>query len=160
MKEGGAVRPWEVRFLDLKRQVDDMFESLIYRPWAIGGQTTWRPALDLHETKDAYVVEVDLPGVAAEDVRIVVSERHLAVAGQRQSATPEGTLFNHCERQCGVFHRSLDFPQAVDPEQAKAEFHQGICRIVLPKRQPEAGKAVEGSSGAGHSQWVVQVTVR
>jgi HSP20 family molecular chaperone IbpA len=98
--------------------------------------------------------------VAPEEVRIVASERNLAVAGQRKPSTPIGTLVNHCERVCGVFHRSLDFPQVVDPDKATAEFHQGVCRIVLPKKRPEATKENEGPNSTGHSQLVIQVTVR
>jgi HSP20 family molecular chaperone IbpA len=46
-----------------------------------------------------------------------------------------------CERHCGAFERDLTFPEAVDPQQARAEYGHGTCRIFLPKRR--VGKAAE-----------------
>ncbi len=60
------LRRLDTAFLDLQRQVDEMFEELFYRPWANSGRTGWRLPLDLHETADAYLVEIDLPGIAPE----------------------------------------------------------------------------------------------
>jgi HSP20 family protein len=127
-----------------------MFEELVYRPWAISGRSGWHPPLDLHETSDAYLVIIDLPDVAPENVRIMVGERDLVVAGQRQGASPEGVLSQRCERRCGAFERILNLPQAVDAQLARAEYRNGTCRIRLPKKLPpqraeQAVLAVEGT---------------
>jgi HSP20 family protein len=127
--------------------VDELFEELVYRPWAISGRPGWRPPLDLHETADAYLVVIDLPDVAPEEVRVVVGERDLVVAGLRQSAPPEGVLSQRCERPCGPFERTVNFPQAVDARQARAEYRRGTCHIHLPKKRP-AGPAVLTVEGA------------
>jgi len=146
-------------FLDLQRQVDEMFEELIYRPWAISGPDRWRPPLDLHETTDTYLVEIDLPGVAPEEVRVLVNERNLTVTGRRQTVSPEGVLFQQRERQCGTFHRAVNLPQAVDPQEARAEYCQGTCRIYLPKKhQPEA-EARQAALCVEGSHYVVRVAV-
>ena len=151
--EGGlTLSPsFETAFLDLQRQVDDMFEELIYRPWAISGRVGGRPPLDLHETSETYIVEIDLPGVAPEEVRVHLSERNLIITAERHANPPEGTLFQRCERPCGTLQRALNLPLAVDPQQARAEYRHGTCRIYLPKkRQPEepaqhTARSVEGS---------------
>jgi HSP20 family protein len=143
-----VLRSWDAAFLDLQRRVDELFEEVIYRPWAISGQTGWRPPLDLHETSDAYLVEIDLPGVAPEQVRVLVSERNLIITAQRQATAPDGVLFQQCERKCGTIHRAVNLPRAVDPQQARDEYRHGTCRIYLAKkRQPEdqAALSVEGS---------------
>jgi HSP20 family protein len=157
---GFAVfRPWESAFLDLHRQVDELFEELVYRPWAISGRSGWRPPLDLHETAEAYLVVIDLPDVPPEEVRILVGERDLAVTGQRRAAPPEGVLFQRCERPCGAFERTLTLPQAVDPPRARAEYRHGTCRIHLPKKQPP-GQGVEHAVLAVESaRCVVRVDV-
>jgi HSP20 family protein len=64
--------------------------------------------LDLHETTDAYLVEIDLPGVTPEEVQVLVNDRNLTVTGRRQTVSPEGVLFEHCERQGGTFHRAVN----------------------------------------------------
>ena len=82
------IRPWESAFLDLHQQVDEMFEELVYRPWAISGRSGWRPPLDLHETTDAYLVVIDLPDVVPEDLRILIGERDLVVSGRHRPLLP------------------------------------------------------------------------
>jgi HSP20 family protein len=128
---------WQSAFFDLHRHVDELFDELVYRPWAISGRPVWRPPLDLHETPDAYLVVIDLPDVAPEEVRIVVGERDLVVAGQRQIVPPEPVLLQRCERMGGAFERTLSFPEAVDPQKAGAEYRHGTCRIHLPKERQD-----------------------
>ncbi len=148
------LHPWKSAFVDLQRQVDEMFQELIFRPWAITGSAAWQPLLDFHETAAEYVIEVDLPGVPPEAVHILVSERSLTIAGQRPLTPPAQALCNRCERPGGLFQRSLDFPQAIDPDQARAEYQLGTCRIVLTKKVTAAEP-----SRAGRAT-VIQVTVR
>jgi HSP20 family protein len=152
------LRPWESAFLDLHRQVDELFEELVYRPWAISGRAGWRPPVDLHETADAYLVVIDLPDVAPEEVRIVVGERDLVVAGQRQAAAPEGALFQRCERPSGPFERTLKLPQRVDPQRARVEYRHGTCRIHLP-RKFLSGEAVEDTFAVEGARYVLRVAV-
>ena len=54
------LQPWKSAFWDLQRQVDEMFQELIFRPWVIAGPATWQPALDFHETEEAFILEMDL----------------------------------------------------------------------------------------------------
>ncbi len=152
--------PWKNVFLDVQRHVDEMFEELLYRPWAIAGPSRWRPPLDLYETAEAYLVEVDLPGVAPSEVRIVVRERHLTISGRRTGTPPEGARCDRCERPLGTFERSLDLPQAVDPAKARAECQYGSWRIHLPKKYPSAESAREASMRITESPSAVEVILR
>lgn len=134
------MRAWESAFLDLHRQVDELFDEIVYRPWAISGRSGWRPFLDLQETANAYYLMFDLPGVAPEAVRVLVGERDVVVAGERQTIPMEGVLIQRCERRCGPFERTLMVAQAVDPQRASAQYRYGTLRIYLPKKQaPEHG---------------------
>ncbi len=150
---------WKAAFLDFHRHVNEMFEELIYRRWAIPGRVAWSPPLDLHELPDAYLVEIDLPGVPPKDVRILANERNLTITGERQPTRSEGSLMNRCERQSGAFHRSLSFTQSVEPEKAQAECRFGTYRIRLPKKRQEE-QAKDASLAMATSHYVIQVTVR
>jgi HSP20 family protein len=152
-------RPWESAFLDLHRQVDDLFDELVYRPWAISGRSGWRPLLDLHETADAYLAVIDLPGMAPEEVRILVGERDLAVAGQRPTSPPVGVLSQRCERPCGACERTLKLPQAVDPHQARAEYRYGTYRIHLPKKHSPGQAAEPAVVAVEEERYVLRVGV-
>lgn len=149
-------RIWDAALLDFHRHVDELFEELIYRPWAISGRSSWRPLLDLHETADAFIVEIDLPDVAPEEIRIVVGERSLTVSGQRPLAAPEGVVFQHCERQRGTFQRAVPLPASVDPQRARAEYRLGTCRVWLPRKPAEEHA---GTPGEPESYCVVHLTI-
>lgn len=122
-------------FLDFQRELDEAFDKLIYRRWAVPGPSEWRPRLDLHETRDAYLIEIDLPGVPPDRVEIRAAERDLTITGARPPTSLEGTLVSHRERECGSFRRSLTLPHAIAPELVEAEYHHGIYRIRLIKRR-------------------------
>jgi HSP20 family protein len=131
------LHSWQAEVLNLERQLDEMLEEVIYGPWAIPRRTPWRPALDLYEAPDAYVVEIDLPGIAPEEVRILVGAQSLTVTGTRPGP-PEDVVSRRCERQCGAFRRTLELSQAIVPHEARAECRHGTYRIHLPKMpQPE-----------------------
>ena len=159
------TEPWPTSFLDLHRQVDELFEELIYRPWSLGGRAGWRPALDIHETADGYLVELDLPGVEPEEVRVLAGEHSLTVAGQRRAVPPEGALWQRCERPSGPFRRVVALPRAVDPRRAHAEYRHGTCRVYLPLIPPTEGVAGPDrpdrldTPDRGDAHYVLRVTV-
>jgi HSP20 family protein len=121
----------------LSREVDRLFEELIYRPWGVGRPARgveWHPQLDLYETDTAFVLEADLPGVRQEDFSVEVENHELVLRGKRacEHVTTEGNF--HCqERQEGEFTRRLQLPTSVDQGTIRAEFGNGVLRVTLPK---------------------------
>ncbi len=152
------MRPRRAEFLDLERQIDELFEELIYRRWSITRPPRWRPPLDLHETPDAYIVEIDVPALDPEEVHILASERNLIITGQRRLTSFEGTVFARLERSIGEFKRSVELPQPIDPEKIAAEYQYGSYRIVLPKKRSSEKKDAELSPAEGR-QGFLQVIV-
>lgn len=145
-------------FLDFRRHIDEMFEELIYRPWALPVRRSWQPALDFQETPDAFLIDVDLPGVAPEQVRILAGERRLIIVGERVVPPAAGVLHNRCERPSGAFERSLDLPAAIDPHQARVEAAHGAYRIHLPKKR--ASQPNESATQVTETCHLLQVTVQ
>jgi HSP20 family protein len=139
---------WKVTFLDLARQVDELFEELVPRRASSAGERL--PLLDLHETPDAFIVETDLPGIAPEEVQIQAGERTLVITGQRRSTPPPNVIASRCERISGTFRRSIELPTSIDPHRAWAEGRHGHYRIVLPRKQP----------GAEPPECLIHITVR
>jgi HSP20 family molecular chaperone IbpA len=45
----------------------------------------WTAALDLHEDKDNFVVNADLPGMKREDIEVSLHECSLSISGERKS---------------------------------------------------------------------------
>ncbi len=119
----------------LAQEVDRLFDELIYRPWGVGRTAeAWNPQLDLYETSDAFILEVDLPGVKKQDVSVTVEAGELVLQGKR-SAERIRTAgnFHYRERRSGQFLRRLRLPSSVDQERIRADFRQGVLRVTLPK---------------------------
>ena len=138
-----SVRP----FLEVQQEVRRLFQELVHQPW--GGQglsssTTWQPRCDMVETDEAILIDVELPGVKREDVRLEVKDDVLHIAGERHAlAQRQGRNYHYLEQHYGRFERQLRLPRRVDREAIRAEFDSGILSITLPKKQenPDATPA-------------------
>jgi len=135
------------RMVTLGRSMD----SALNQHEAAGTRTAyWGPDLDAWETEHAFVVTVDLPGVAAERVDISFERNTLTISGVREATlkTPEkGELrVFFAERPGGSFSRSLRFPQYVEGDKISASFDRGVLTITVPKA--EAAKSRKITIGA------------
>ena len=126
-------------FFPVQEEVRRLFQELIYQPW--GGQRSpetnnWEPRVDICETPGEIIVEVELPGVRREDVRIEIEGDVLHITGERRTtAERQERNYYRLERHYGRFARQLRLPSTVDREGIRAEFEAGILIITLPKRE-------------------------
>ena len=96
------------------------------------------PALDLQEDETTYQLQVELPGLNKEDVKISLNGRVLTIQGEKKSSheeNREGVLL--VERNYGNFQRRIQLPQAVAMEDSYAEMKDGVLHLRLPKQQAE-----------------------
>lgn len=113
------------------------------------------PNVELRETKDAYVIKADLPGVTEKDLDISVTGNQIAISGRReQEETREDERFYAYERSYGNFMRSFTLPEGADPDNVKADLKEGVLTLSVPKKpevQPRkitiGGKEVEAKEG-------------
>ncbi len=104
----------------------------------------WAPAVDVYENDKAYIVEVDLPGLKKEDVKVTLQNNVLTIQGERRLTREEkGVDYHRQERFYGKFLRSFTLPETVDADKVSAEFKDGVLRLTLPKREPSAGRVIE-----------------
>src|SRR5512132_410815 len=76
--------------------------------------TAWAPALDIFERKDAYLVTVELPGVAADDLELTLEGGLLTIQGERHFAHDSSEQrFHRVERRYGAFRRAITLPAHV-----------------------------------------------
>lgn len=104
------------------------------------------PALDVHDTDEAVVITVDLPGVDAEAVRIVVKGAAVLIAGKKAPRRAQaGASFHLVERGYGRFARTVrltGFTGACDARLARATLETGELRIRLPRVGERRGVAI------------------
>lgn len=100
------------------------------------------PRADVEETDDAYTVEVELPGIARDDVDIEVAGRRVSVHGERKEKERVGILRRR-ERTVGRFHYEVTLPGDVDEGGVEARLDDGVLTVRLPKPESARPRRIE-----------------
>ena len=124
---------------------DDEFGSGLDR-WFGGANASdgYSPAVDVHETEDAYVLEADLPGMKKEDVNIEVLEDTVTIHGTRSDESEEKKEnYHRVERRSGEFKRTFRIPGGFQHDGVKGGFENGVLHLTLPKPDVQKSKRIE-----------------
>ena len=93
------------------------------------------PAIDAKETSEAFVFELDLPGVRNEDLDVQVENQTLTIKGKRdRKEHQENGSYCACERSYGSFSRSFTLPVSADTEGVTADLSQGVLTVSVSKK--------------------------
>jgi HSP20 family protein len=106
----------------------------------------WVPSVDIRETADEYRIDVELPAVAAEDVKVSVKDGVLAVTGERKyenESKDEKAKVHRIERRYGRFARSFRLPEDADESRIDAKAKDGVLHLTLHKREQVKPRAIE-----------------
>lgn len=98
----------------------------------------WTPSVDIYETVDAIVIDVELAEINIDELVVDVERDVLTIKGERplsKEAKPE--QYHLIERSYGPFSRSFTLPESVDPSGIKGNYRDGILTLKLPKREPK-----------------------
>jgi HSP20 family protein len=138
---------WEpFRELDeIERRLESLFTRSPFQRAQEGiSAQQWYPQVDITEDDKEYLVKADLPEVAKNDVKVAFREGVLEIAGERKQEKKESTQrFHRTERTYGAFLRSFTLPAAAEGEKARAEFHDGVLTVRIPKSEKLAPKVIE-----------------
>lgn len=132
---------------DLAEDIARLFEDLdrnVRGPGAVPTGTC-APMLDVIETDTTVEVVVDLPGVTARDVRVLIKGGVVVIAGEKLSRGPAqgaDASFQLVERGFGRFARAVQVNGAVDAGQARATLEAGELRVVMPKIAERRGRGI------------------
>ncbi len=100
------------------------------------------PLADLEETDEAYVAEVELPGVKLEDLSVEVAGRRLTVSGERKEKERVGILRRRT-RSTGRFYYEVLLPGEVDDAGVEAFLEEGVLTVRVPKAASERPRRIE-----------------
>lgn len=101
----------------------------------------WAPPVDLCETEDAIYIRVELPGVAAENVNISLTNTQLKLWGDKKKQSRRRRVISHLcsERSFGRFNRLVPLRWPVSVRDGTAELKDGVLLIRLPKIEDRRG---------------------
>ncbi|MDR1251418.1 MAG: Hsp20/alpha crystallin family protein [Treponema sp.] len=100
------------------------------------------PAVDIQETENAYLVDMELPGYDEKGIDIHLDGSSLSIASKQEEtgeAKKEEGTFIFRERRLNAFNRSFKLPENADPDAVTAAFKNGVLHLEIKKR-PEARK--------------------
>jgi HSP20 family protein len=106
--------------------------------------TTWTPRVNIAEDDKEYVVNVELPGVKKEEVKVSIDNGVLTISGERKTEKEEkGKKFHRVEQTYGSFMRSFTLPESSSGDKISADFKDGILKVHVPKEEKAKAKAIE-----------------
>jgi HSP20 family protein len=134
-----AVAGWDpFRELDeLADRVNSLWEANF-----TGGPQGWSPLADVEETDEAYVVEIDLPGVKRDDIDIQLNDRQLTVSGEIKEKERAGILRRRT-RRVGQFHYAVTLPADVDADKISARLDEGVLTVRVPKSEQAKPRRIQ-----------------
>lgn len=140
-------QPFNVRFHggfgDL---FDRMFEGFPFQAMGRDIRGAAFPHMNFFEKENAFIVEVDLPGLTMKDIELFVQDNDLTIQGERKLACAEGVTYHRQERVVGEFRRVISLPTDVDADKVEAHLRDGVLTVRLPKAAAVLPRKIEVKS--------------
>ena len=129
----------------LTRQIDRIFDEILYLNQGLTKHSTanWTPAVELKDTRENLILRSELPGVDAKNLEVQVAKQAVLISGEiADESNNKENGYYRSELHYGRFRRMINLPVPVKNEQVKAEFRNGILKLVLPKTESAKFKKV------------------
>ena len=137
-------------FKSLRREMEDVFRAFDRNAPSpsIGAGA---PAIDVAETKNAFEVTAELPGVEEKDIKVSLDGNRLVISGEKNQETTRDEKDWHVEeRSYGSFYRSMSLPFKPDDGAVEAHFDKGVLHLNIkkPTEIAKSAKTIEIKPGA------------
>jgi len=120
-------RPWQTMF-------DEFFNDETLRPQF--GSHILKPATNIIENEDAYILELAVPGFNKEDFNINVDGDALTISTEIEKESDQKEVtYSRKEFKKASFKRMFSLPETVNTEAIRANYESGILSITLAKKE-------------------------
>ena len=123
--------------LNFRDETNRLFDGLT-RDFPVKGERfgTYVPDVDVRETDDEILVNVEIPGMDEKNLKVSVRENVLTLKGEKkQEEEKEGTTCRINERCYGQFERSFTLPTNIKTDAITAHYKNGVLAVTLPKAE-------------------------
>ena len=100
------------------------------------------PPMNVFQQGDDILVIIELPGIDKNNLQIQAKENTIRISGKKAVDYPEGVSVHRRERISGEFDRTLSIPVQLDPDRIKAEYHDGILALFLPRAESDKSRTI------------------
>jgi len=117
---------------------NDLFDEFFTQlPSAQSNGNTWNlPPVNVHETNDAYHLELIAPGLQKEDFKVAVEKGLLTISYEKKTENENKNLKTH-RREFSVrsFKRSFIVDEKINADSIEAKYENGVLKLLLPKKE-------------------------
>ena len=109
------------------------------------------PAINVAETKDAFEVTAELPGVDEKDIKVTLDSNQLVISGEKKAeSTKEEKDWHVEERSYGSFYRSMSLPFEPEDGAIDAHFDKGVLHLTIkkPAKATKVSRTINIKTGA------------
>lgn len=133
-------------FEELYDRMGRLLEGAFGEP-STTGTMMWTPLADVFESEDSYIVEVEVPGLAKDDIDIQVSGSELVISGRIEQPEKEGVRTHRRMRRHGEFEYRTLLPGDINAEAVQARLDNGVLTVTAPKSDQGKPRRVAISQG-------------
>lgn len=129
----------------VERLFDAQFFDRLQTPACRTESTPARaPAIDVLETEAGYTVQLDMPGVAKDAVKITIEGKRVTVSAEAAAGTEkkDGERLIYSERAATSYARSFKLPAELNEAEASAKLEHGVLTLTLAKRGAGRGAQI------------------
>jgi HSP20 family protein len=128
----------------MREEMDRIWDRFSKESSTSAPESEWNPSLDLRETENSLVAEIEVPGIHPDDIQISVTPDTVTIAGEKKQQNQAKSKNCHIrERAYGTFNRTIKLPTAVNPDRVEARYKDGILHIFLRKSETAKRKRIE-----------------
>lgn len=103
----------------------------------------YSPHTDIHESSDALIITMDMPGVEKKNVDILLEQNVLTITGNVDFTNYEGLKPIYSEYNVGNYSRSFSLSSEIDQDRISAKIENGVLELALPKIKEAVTKKIE-----------------
>jgi HSP20 family protein len=131
-------------FTSVQEEMNRVLSGVFGSRFTDEGALVWHPPIDIEEQPDRYTVQVELPGMKPEDLKITLEDNHLVIRGEKtRTEEQKNATYHKVERVYGTFERSFTLTHAVKADKIEATYRDGVLEVTVPKAEEAKPREIQ-----------------
>jgi HSP20 family protein len=130
--------------IDIEKQLTRLgrdIQNLVDRVVPAGSEMNdFHPLCDLIESSHSYTIQMDVPGMEKNHLKITQKDMVITISGERELYLDDEEELKRSERKQGSFSRSFALPENVDVSSVTASCTNGVLTVKAKKTEHSNGK--------------------